>query len=80
MTMGKQDIIHASYDGQSNLEHIKSPAEIRAMYVKSCAEYQKLMQQRVDPREQRVMLYAEIHVLAWILGKSEQQMQRDISV
>ena len=76
--MTNSDILRATYDGSPNLEHIRNPSEINARYQKSCSDYKALMRQRVDPREQRVMLSAEIRVLAWILGKSDSQMQKDM--
>ena len=43
--------------------------EILARYHQSIVQYQEYMRSHDDNREQRVMLYAEIKALGWVLGK-----------
>lgn len=52
--------------------------EIRARYEQDIRQYQELSRAKVENREQRLMLYAEIKVLGWCLGRIEQNVLRDI--
>lgn len=77
--MDAKEIINRSYDAASNLEKMRSHASIRARYEKEIDQYKQLMKAQVDPREQRVMLYAEIKVLGWVLGKSDRTIAQDVA-
>ncbi len=60
-------------------EKPRSPQEIRARYDLDRKEYQQLMSQKQDNREQRLMLYAEIKVLGWCMGREESKVIKEIN-
>ena len=76
--MTYKDIISSKAYAADHREKMRSPSTIRARYEQEIAQYKELMRAQVDPREQRVMLYAEIKVLGWVLGKSDQTIAHDI--
>ena len=53
--------------------------EILARYHQSIVQYQEYMRSHDDNREQRVMLYAEIKALGWVLGKPEQEIIKELN-
>lgn len=60
-------------------EKPRSSHEISARYEQAIQQYQALMQADVDNREQRVMLYSEIKVLGWCLGRDEARVVKEIN-
>ncbi|MBQ1920862.1 MAG: hypothetical protein II430_01965 [Selenomonas sp.] len=60
-------------------EKPRTPQELSARYEQAIRQYQELMKADVDNREQRVMLYAEIKVLGWCLGRDEAKVVREIN-
>lgn len=60
-------------------EKPRSPQELSARYGQAIRQYQDLMKADVDNREQRVMLYSEIKVLGWCLGRDEAKVVREIN-
>ena len=46
------------YNGKANIERPRSIQSVTARYHKELEQYAQLMHSKVDPREQRVMLYA----------------------
>lgn len=60
-----------------NIERMRHPGEILARYKQGCAQYKELKNSRGNVREQLLMLYAEVKLLGWILGKSEQDVVKD---
>ncbi|MBQ7515387.1 MAG: hypothetical protein IJS96_03815 [Schwartzia sp.] len=78
--MNTRDIIPSGQGyTASHIEKMRRYPEVLARYKKELEDYKRLMQADVDPREQRVMLYSELKVLGWVLGKSDQQISLDIS-
>ena len=77
--MSTKDLLPGQGYSASNIEKMRHYPEILARYKKELADYQKLAQAQVDPREQRVMLYSEIKVLGWVLGKSDRQITLDLN-
>lgn len=76
--MTSKDIITSATYEADHREKMRSQSSVRARYEQEIEQYKKLMQAKVDPREQRVMLYAEIKVLGWVLGKSDQTVGHDV--
>lgn len=76
--MTSKDIITSTTYEADHREKMRSQSSVRARYEQEIEQYKKLMQAKVDPREQRVMLYAEIKVLGWVLGKSDQTVAHDV--
>ncbi len=60
-------------------EVMRHQQEIRARYEKDIRQYQDLTKAKVENREQRLMLYAEIKVLGWCLGRDERNVLKDIN-
>ena len=62
----------------TNLERMRSQAEILAKYNKDCQRY-KTLKANSDPayREQLLMVYTEIKLLGWVLGKTEQKIIKE---
>jgi hypothetical protein len=56
---------------------MRHPGEILARYQQDCQQYRTLKNSKGNVREQLLMLYAEIKVLGWILGRTEQDVVRD---
>ena len=78
MDMKNINEILKGYNGQSNIEKPRSIQSVTARYYKELDQYADLMHAKVDLREQRVMLYAEIKVLGWMLGKADNTITQDI--
>ena len=76
--MTSKDIITSATYEADHREKMRSQSSVRARYEQEIEQYKKLKQAKVDPREQRVMLYAEIKVLGWVLGKSDQTVAHDV--
>lgn len=66
------------YNGKANIERPRSIQSVTARYHKELEQYAQLMHSKVDPREQRVMLYAEIKVLGWVIGKSDATITKEL--
>ena len=60
-------------------EKPRSPQELLARYNLKLQEYKALNESKVDNREQRLMLYTEIKLLGWALGKMEKTVLKDIN-
>lgn len=72
----KNDII--TQHNTTNMERMRSQAEILAKYNQDCQRY-KALKASSDPsyREQLLMVYTEIKLLGWILGKTEQKVIKE---
>lgn len=56
---------------------MRSMPEINARYQKCCEKYKQVKNCTADYREQKVMIYAELKALGWILGKGDQQINKE---
>ena len=62
----------------SNTENMRSQAEIRARYQLDCQQYKSLKNNSDgNNQDHLLMLYTEIKLLGWVLGKSEQVVIQD---
>lgn len=61
------------------IEKVRSPQEILARYNLGLRDYKALNESKVDNREQRLMLYTEIKLLGWMLGKPEKNVLKDLN-
>ena len=77
--MTSKDIITSATYEADHREKMRSQSSVRARYEQEIEQYKKLMQAKVDPREQRVMLYAEIKALGWCMGREEMKVVREIN-
>lgn len=58
---------------------MRSEAEILARYNLGRKQYKQLKLSRENIREQQQMLYAELKVLGWILGRKEGEVVAEIN-
>ncbi len=61
------------------VEKVRSPQEMLARYNLTLQDYKALNDSQTDNREQRLMLYTEIKLLGWALGKPEKTVLKDIN-
>ena len=62
----------------SQAEKMRSQAEIRARYQLDCQQYKSLKNNSDgNNQDHLLMLYTEIKLLGWVLGKTEQTVIRD---
>lgn len=75
----KHDIITS----QSTVQYRpRSPQELTARYNLKCQQYKELKMTSDSPetREQLVMIYSEVKVLGWALGKDEKSIIKDMYI
>ena len=58
---------------------MRSEAEILARYNLGRKQYKQLKLSRENNREQQQMLYAELKVLGWVLGRRERDVVMEIN-
>lgn len=58
----------------------RSPQEILARYNQKREQYKevKMMNDSPETREQLVMIYSEVKVLGWVLGKDEKTIIKEM--
>lgn len=56
---------------------MRSMPEIHARYEKCRQRYKEMRGTGADFREQRAMIFGELKTLGWVLGKSDQQINRE---
>lgn len=73
-------------DIKAEVEKYKSPPEkmrhvqeVSARYKLRLNQYKELNLSYSDNRDQRLMVYTEIKVLGWVLGKKEQTILKEIN-
>lgn len=74
--MEEKKKISSAYTSDSK-EKPRSIAEITARYNLAVKKYKEFRVCKPEFREQKVMLYAELKSLGWVLGKSEQTIIKD---
>ena len=60
-------------------EKMRHVQEVSARYKMRLNQYKELNESRSDNRDQRLMVYTEIKVLGWVLGKPEKLVLKDIN-
>ena len=60
-------------------EKMRHVQEVSARYKLRLNQYKELNISHSDNRDQRLMIYTEIKVLGWILGKPEKTVLKDIN-
>ncbi|MBR6710909.1 MAG: hypothetical protein IKI81_05205 [Selenomonadaceae bacterium] len=68
-----------SSQSSDRLEKMRNPQEITARYNLRIQQYKELNASKVDDREQRLMIYTEIKVIGWILGKKEKTIIKEMN-
>ena len=60
-------------------EKMRHAQEVFARYKLRLNQYKELNLSYSDNRDQRLMIYTEIKVLGWVLGKREKDVIKDIN-
>ena len=60
-------------------EKMRHVQEISALYKQRLNQYKELNLSYSDNRDQRLMVYTEIKVLGWVLGKKEKDVLKEIN-
>lgn len=60
-------------------ERMRSQAEVRARYTKALEQYRALLRQESPSREQKMMLFAEVKLLGWVLGKRDKDVANELN-
>ena len=71
-----KNIISTIYTADAK-EKMRSQAEINARYQVCCKRYKEFKNCSAEFREQKVMSYAELKVLGWVLGKSDTKISQE---
>ncbi len=75
--MTLEELTDKMYDASK--ERMRSQSEVHARYVKSLEQYRQLSKQENPPREQRMMLFAEVKLLGWVLGKKDKDVANELN-
>ncbi len=66
------------HQSRSNVEKMRSSHEVLARYNLNCQQYKDLKNNASgNNREHLLMIYTELKLLGWVLGKSEAVIVRD---
>lgn len=68
------DLMH-----DASKERMRNRAEIHARYVKELEQYRQLSKSQNPPRDQRMMLFCEIRLLGWVLGKRDKDVANELN-
>ena len=60
-------------------ERTRSRAEIQARYQKVLDQYRQLLKSNENMKEQKLMLFNEIKVLGWVLGKRDKDIASELN-
>ena len=71
-----EELVRMHADGRHRM---RSEAEILARYNLGKQQYKQLKFSRENNREQQQMLYAELKVLGWVLGRKERDVVMEIN-
>ena len=63
----------------STPERMRHVQEVSARYKLRLNQYKELNMSRSDNRDQRLMVYTEIKVLGWVLGKKEKDVLKEVN-
>ena len=60
-------------------EKMRHVQEVSARYKLRLNQYNEMNKNYSDNRDQRLMVYTEIKVLGWVLGKKEKDVLKDVN-
>ncbi len=60
-------------------ERTRSRAEIQARYQKALDLYRQLQKSNDNVREQKLMVFNEIKLLGWVLGKRDKDVSNELN-
>lgn len=60
-------------------EKMRHVQEVSALYKQRLNQYKEMNVNFSDNRDQRLMVYTEIKVLGWVLGKKEKNVLKEVN-
>ena len=75
--MTQAELMERMHDASK--EKMRSRSEVHARYVKTLEQYRELLKSQDNVREQKLMLFHEIKVLGWILGKRDKDVANELN-
>ena len=60
-------------------ERTRSRAEIHARYLKAMDQYHQLLKSNENVKEQKLMIFNEIKLLGWVLGKRDKDVAKELN-
>lgn len=60
-------------------ERTRSRSEIQARYQKALDQYRQLLKSNENVKEQKLMIFNEIKLLGWVLGKRDKDVAKELN-
>lgn len=60
-------------------ERTRSRAEIQARYQKALDQYRQLLKSTENVKEQKLLVFNEIKLLGWVLGKRDKDVAKELN-
>ena len=60
-------------------ERTRSRSEIHARYLKALDQYRQLLKCNENVKEQKLLVFNEIKLLGWVLGKRDKDVAKELN-
>ena len=60
-------------------ERTRSRSEIHARYLKALDQYRQLLKSNENVKEQKLLVFNEIKLLGWVLGKRDKDVAKELN-
>ena len=60
-------------------ERTRSRSEIQARYQKALDQYRQLLKSNENVKEQKLLVFNEIKLLGWVLGKRDKDVVKELN-
>ena len=60
-------------------ERTRSRSEIQARYQKALDQYRQLLKSNENVKEQKLLVFNEIKLLGWVLGKRDKDVSNELN-
>ena len=60
-------------------ERTRSRSEIHARYLKALDQYRQLLKSNENVKEQKLMVFNEVKLLGWVLGKRDKDVAKELN-
>ena len=60
-------------------ERTRSRSEIHARYSKALDQYRQLLKSNENVKEQKLLVFNEIKLLGWVLGKRDKDVAKELN-
>lgn len=60
-------------------ERTRSRSEIQARYKKALDQYRQLLKSNENVKEQKLLVFNEIKLLGWVLGKRDKDVAKELN-